>query len=374
MPNIIFKKMIVHKLINKPTAKKEVFCSIQSEDGMRKEATVLDITGEKWRMICDEGPYLDGADSAPPPLAYFSAGMAFGFISQLNLLAEESDVLIEDYQIVQDNYYTIEGSAMRGTMISGGLPVDVQVNISTKASKEKIQQLLEQAKAQNPVYAYLETNLKNKFQLFHNKQDLNIDDATKGFQPQSLSNDYAVGQDFNSREAIVSKQKQVETLFNVEGGKGAALKETQKRTLHIRAITTPHDDGLAKTQIQIFKPLGSTFEFLCDLPKRIGGNLRTPSSLAYASAGIGFCFMTQIGRYAKIKKYALKGYSIDQATSFTIHKNRSEVHPITTTTHIFSDYSDDTAKEILKMSEQTCFLHGAMKEEHPTNFDIKYKV
>jgi uncharacterized OsmC-like protein len=79
--------------------------------------------------------------------------------------------------------------------------------------------------------------------------------------------------------------------------------------------------------------------------------------------------MTQIGRYAKIKKYTLQDYRIDQLTSFDIQWGQSEIHPITTATHITSDYTDEVAKDILKMSEQTCFLHGAMKKEHPINFE-----
>ncbi len=363
----------VQKLIRKSTNKKEIQCSIRSEDGMRKEAIVRDITGEKWKLICDEGPYLNGADTAPPPLAYFSAGMAFGFISQLNLLAEESDILIKDYQIIQDNYYTIEGSAIKGTMISGGMPVDVKINISANASNERLQKLIQQAKAQNPVYAYLETNLKNGFELIHNgKVILDPKNENQVVVDDELTNPehFSEGHDYNMLEPIVSKETQVETLFDVEGGKGESLKESQKRTLHIRAITTPNKDGLAKTQVQVFKPLGSTFQFLCDLPKRIGGELSTPSSLAYASAGIGFCFMTQIGRYAKIKKYNLDDYRIEQANYFTIDEGGAKVHPIQTDTHIDSNHSDEIAKDILKMSEQTCFLHGAMKEEHAINFEL----
>lgn len=363
---------IARKVIKKPDSQKRIHCSIHSEDGMRKEATVEDITGEKWRIICDEGPYLNGADSAPPPLAYFSAGMAFGFVSQLNLIAEETQIHIEDYEIIQDNYYTIEGSAVRGTMISGGLPVDVQINITSSAPKQVIAELIEQAKNQNPVYQYIESQLENAFQLYHNKTL--ISESERFFRDQMQSTEFsdynAWGHDLNSSEFIVSKQEQVETLFDVEGGKGTALKESQKRKLHIRAITRPYKDGLAKTQVQIFKPLGSTFQFICDLPKRIGGQLRTPSSLAYASAGIGFCFMTQIGRYAKIKKYGLDGYSVDQLTNFAISESHSKVFPIQTATHINSKYDDHIAAEILKMSEQTCFLHGAMKEKHQVNFTI----
>ncbi len=362
---------IVHKIHPLSTSKKEIICSIVSEDGMRKEATVLDFTGETWKIICDEGPYLNGADSAPPPLAYFSAGMAFGFISQLNLLAEETGILIEDYSIIQDNYYTIEGSAMRGTMISGGLPVDVKIDIKSTSKPAEIEQLIKKAKAQNPIYRYLDTQLKNGFQLFHNDQKIAVSLVTPSTEtiPNLVTNgSYIIGQDFNKTETIVSKQKQVATLFNVAGGKADSLKESQKRMLHIRAITTPFEDGLAETKVQIFKPLGSTFQFLCDLPTSIGGAMRTPSSLAYASAGIGFCFMTQIGRYAKIKKYDLAGYQVEQVTNFEIEAAQSRVLPINTITHIQSDLSDEIAEDILKMSEQTCFLHGAIKGQHEIRF------
>jgi hypothetical protein len=33
--------------------------------------------GSRWAMQCDEGTRIGGDDSAPPPLAYFSAGLAF---------------------------------------------------------------------------------------------------------------------------------------------------------------------------------------------------------------------------------------------------------------------------------------------------------
>ena len=364
---------IVHKIHPQSTSTKEVICSIVAGESMRKEATLLDFTGEKWSMVCDEGPYLNGADSAPPPLAYFSAGMAFGFVSQLNLLAEEMGILIEDFAIIQDNYYTIEGSAIRGTMISGGLPVDVKIDIKAKVNEGKIAQLIQQAKAQNPVYRYLDTPLENGFQLFHNDQRIGLS-KLKEFQQTipagSINGRYIIGQDGNKENVIVSKQEQVETLFNVAGGKGASLKESQKRTLHIRAITTPFEDGMAETKIQIFKPLGSTFQFLCDLPTSIGGELRTPSSLAYASAGVGFCFMTQIGRYSKIKKYDLRGYRIEQVSNFEIENGESKALPINTTTYLASALSDDIAENILNMSEQTCFLHGAMKEELAVKFDV----
>jgi hypothetical protein len=50
--------------------------------GQRKTAEVWsEASGQRWssrwHIECDEGTHLGGADSAPPPLAYFSAAVAF---------------------------------------------------------------------------------------------------------------------------------------------------------------------------------------------------------------------------------------------------------------------------------------------------------
>jgi hypothetical protein len=48
-------------------------------EGMKKEAVVTleQPVGSVYRMRCDEGAYLAGDDTAPPPLSYFSAAIAF---------------------------------------------------------------------------------------------------------------------------------------------------------------------------------------------------------------------------------------------------------------------------------------------------------
>lgn len=33
--------------------------------------------GREFTIFCDEGPYLDGDDTAPPPLAYLSSSLGF---------------------------------------------------------------------------------------------------------------------------------------------------------------------------------------------------------------------------------------------------------------------------------------------------------
>ena len=51
----------------------------ESAGGMKKRAVVTleQPVGSTWQVMCDEGAYLAGEDTAPPPLAYFSVGIAF---------------------------------------------------------------------------------------------------------------------------------------------------------------------------------------------------------------------------------------------------------------------------------------------------------
>lgn len=64
-----------------PHQDRELKITLEAEslDGMKKKAvvTLVQPEGSTFSIICDEGAYLDGEDTAPPPLAYFSAAIAF---------------------------------------------------------------------------------------------------------------------------------------------------------------------------------------------------------------------------------------------------------------------------------------------------------
>ena len=64
-----------------PHQDRELRVAIEAEsmEGMRKRAVVtLEAPeGSTFEIICDEGSYLGGEDTAPPPLSYFSVGIAF---------------------------------------------------------------------------------------------------------------------------------------------------------------------------------------------------------------------------------------------------------------------------------------------------------
>lgn len=64
-----------------PVQDRELRVLVEAEtlEGMKKRAAVTleQPVGSTWSILCDEGAYLNGEDTAPPPLVYFSAAVAF---------------------------------------------------------------------------------------------------------------------------------------------------------------------------------------------------------------------------------------------------------------------------------------------------------
>ena len=158
---------------------------------------------------------------------------------------------------------------------------------------------------------------------------------------------------------------------------GDSLKEEQDRILHVRGICTLREDGVKQVEQHLFNPHGSIFHFLCDEAPVNGGKGLAPDAASYISAGIGFCFMTQFGRYAKIVKKDLQEYRIIQDTHFSLGGasggtgKAGTADPIETHVHLVSGEDDEFARTILDMSEQTCFLHAFCKADLKTRLSIE---
>ena len=62
-----------------PGTRREIVIQVDAETMERqlKRAIGQGGTGSAFEIYCDEGAALGGDDSAPPPLMYFSAGVAF---------------------------------------------------------------------------------------------------------------------------------------------------------------------------------------------------------------------------------------------------------------------------------------------------------
>lgn len=65
----------------RPVQKRDIAIAVDARAvvNQRKEArvSVVQPPGDTFEIACDEGEYLGGDNTAPPPLAYFSSALAF---------------------------------------------------------------------------------------------------------------------------------------------------------------------------------------------------------------------------------------------------------------------------------------------------------
>ena len=335
---------------------------------MQKEAIISnDATGCCWRMVCDEGPYLNGTDLAPFPLAFFTAGLVTSIVTTFIALLRQRGVRFEYVEITQDNRYTMEGSAIRGTMSGDAMPVvlglvtDADLDDSGKAD------LLRTAVATSSACGLLRGTLNNSFSLTHNNQVIATRrvEAANSSPPEApaVFDDMRPVEPPDFAENIIERRQSAQVVFGVEGGAGSSLQPEQKRVLHVRGICTLRDDGLLEVTTQLFKPLGSVFRFLAK--SALEPSVIAPTGLDYMSAGVAFCYMTQLGRYAEIVKKPIRRYRLIQDTGFGPGGN---AEPILTHCYLDTDEDNVFARTLVDMGEQTCFLHAACRSS--VEFDI----
>ncbi len=346
-------------------------------EGMQKEALLLDLgTSSGWRMVSDEGPYLNGTDLAPFPLAFFASGMAFSYLNRVVRLAQAQSIDLKSLSLHQDNYYTMQGSALRGDMIGGGRPVEMAVQVRAEAPNDQLASLLERAAPSCPAHAYMRHELQNTFHLASNGQRLTparVSPSPAEPQPDPAPDldSAAPAPGWNEETDIIEKVRSAEALKGVEGGAGSSLQTEQKRTLHVKSEAGLRADGLLVAEVTLLKPIGSTFRFRSDRSGR-----QAPPPLSYLAAGIGFCYLTQLGRYAQIVKIDLQGYRVVQDNFFQREAGdepTAVVRPAPVDTHLFLDLEADAeaAERLLWMGERTCFLHASMRDSYPSRISAE---
>lgn len=338
--------------------------------GMQKEALVVNgATGRSWRLVSDEGPYLAGHDQAPCPLCTFIAGMVASYMNEVMALARSRDLVVDDLALTLSNFYSMEGSALRGTMLGGATNPELQVEISADADSGDLEDLVRQAVVSSPVHGLLSGENHSLFTLSWNGDQIPVGEvAPLDSGPHPDPRDvFEKAQIASARVAddLMVKVKPADQVEGVAGGVNTSLQESQSRTLHVQARGTFRDDGVKVIHENLFRPIGSEFKFLSDEAPEAGGEGLAPDALSYIAAGIGFCFMTQFGRYASITKKQLDEYRIVQDTHFASGADGTpgRAAPVETHVYLITPEGEDFARKTLDMGERTCFLHATCRTD-----------
>ncbi len=341
----------------------------RSLSDMQKEGLAFNTrSGSTWRLASDEGAYLAGLDEAPCPLSFLTTGMVCSYLEEILALARKRGLDPGRITLVQDNYYTMRGSALRGTMTGGARNIELELKLESASGDDaQWQSLVQDAVSASPLNGLMRGEKPSFFSLTHNGKVITPAKAKALANPEPPSADdifdQSVPKSGDWSGLILRNGMSPETEETVTRG-GDSLREEQDRVLHVRGICRLREDGVKQVEQQLFNPHGSIFHFLCEEGAANGGKGRAPDAASYIAAGIGFCFMTQLGRYAKILKKGLLEYRIVQDIHFSLGGASAGTgqaglaDPVETHVYLTSGEDDDFARAMLDMGEQTCFLHA----------------
>lgn len=348
---------------------------VRSLSGFQKEALVRSAkTGRTWRLVSDEGPYLNGHDAAPCPLAFLSTGMAASYLNEITALAELRGVELRKLRLIQNNYYTMRGSMPKRTMVGGSEPIELEVEVDCDLDDAALNGLLMDAVHASPLNGLMRGKLESLFKLSKNGSELAPAKAVEldGALFPDPGDHFATSEPNESDIELVGPVGPTPKKEVPQGTSAAAgsLADEQNRRLNIGAIATLREDGMKDIQQMQYSPWGTSFRFLSS------EDGRAPDANSLISAGIGFCFMTQFGRFASMLKLDLPDYRIVQDTHFSLGGasggtgKAGEADPIETHCYLETSEDDTVAQEMLDMSEQTCFLHAFCRTEMKTKLKI----
>ena len=348
---------------------------VRSLSGFQKEALVRSAkTGETWRLVSDEGPYLNGHDAAPCPLAFLSSGMAASFMNEIIALAKIQNVEIRKKKLRKDNYYTMKGSMPKRTLIGGAENIDLQVEIDCDLDDTALNEFLINATYASPLNGLMRGQLESLFKLGKNNVELptakvaELDGALFPDPGNHFAKSKANSSDLALMKPVGPTPK--EDVVMGTSSAGGSMAEEQDRRLNIGAVAIMREDGIKEIQQMQYSPYGTSFRFLSS------EDGRAPDANSLISAGIGFCFMTQSGRFVSMLKLDLPDYRIVQDTHFSLGGasgdtgKAGEADSIETHVYLETSESDATAQEMLDMSEQTCFLHAFCRTDLKTKLKV----
>ncbi len=349
---------------------------VRSLGGMQKEALVINAaTGTAWRFACDEGEHLGGFNKAPNPLTYLSAGMIASYMNEVVALAEQRQIELRDLELVLENKYYREGDFRKGTMNSAVMPPELTVNCEADCDDAELQTLLYEAVAAAPLNGLARGEHPSLFTLVHNGKVLTPSAVT----PLDMEPFRNPGDNFPNLERLANSPAVPDLVLFMreEGPAYEAFLNTRTATdaergdisnLHMHTSCVLREDGVKHIMKEQYGPEAPSWEFLSS------EDGRAPDAASLISAGIGLCFMTQMGRFSKMAKLPLTGYSVIQDTHFSLGGasggtgQAAVAQPVETHVYLDTDADDDTAQKILEVGERTCFLHAFCRD------DLKPKV
>jgi hypothetical protein len=332
--------------------------------GHQREAVVTEgAGGSAWRVTSDEGLHLKGTDLAPFPFGFFNAGLQGDLFHRIRSAAVAGGIAVDQLEIDLTNEYWLTGSFALGTARGYAEPTQVEVRIRSEASQAVILKLVNDAVVASPAMAFLRAALTSTFALYINgkrRQIAGVVNSTARDALDPLATQFNAGRRQNGmdeRPNWIEKTGQREVGTPVLAPPGTTTRIVRK----VKGRGQLVDPG-GMTEMETWLELPGMSHFVFRTDASVSG--RAPSGLALMSAGLAFCYLTQVARYIECLKLRIGGVRLVQYSPYALTAE-SGSGPMTALaepidTHLFLDgeATDETHENLLTMAARTCFLHA----------------
>jgi hypothetical protein len=338
--------------------------------GHQKEALVSEgAQGSAWRLSSDEGKHLRGSDLAPFPLGFFNAGLQGDLYGRIRALAAGRGIALDQVEIRLANHYWLTGSFIHGTGEGHAEAPDIDVRVHSSAPAETITALVVGAMDASPAIALLRTPLTgNTFALYVNGRRRAVagvasspgDDAVDPYRvypyaPRPLDPD--------GRRDVIEKTGEVEQGTLEPAGPTV----TNKLIRNVLGEGRIGGDGLFAVDTWLGMPGTTHYRLRCDESSTDAA----PAGLALLSAGIAFCYMTQLSRYIENMKMNIRRVRLVQFNPY-LAGARAVAEPVDTHLFLDGEAPEETHLQLLTIAARTCYLHATCKTPVEPNLRITH--
>jgi uncharacterized OsmC-like protein len=323
-------------------------------------------TGSVWRLTTDEGNHLGGDDIAPFPLGFYNAGLVGDVYNRLLAIARARGIAIERLNVDLNNAYWMTGSFVRGDAVGNAEPTTIAVRVRSSSGAADVRKLVADAIKASPAVDGLRRALKNTFAIYVNGRRRDVTTMTPSTAPDATD----PFRTYSKPPAPLASSNEIDDIIWKTGEirEGVVQKAPSGTTGKIIRNIIGHGElldptGITETDSALEMPGVSHFKFKTD--ERPDAE-QAPSGLALASAGIVFCYMTQIARFIEHREYNIRGVRLVQYTPYSLSGSIADgswtgrQEPVDTHLFLSGDESDETHEQLMRIGAGMCYLHASL--------------
>jgi hypothetical protein len=265
---------------------------------------------------------------------------------------------LDAVEISVANHYWLTGSFIHGTGEGHAEAPDIELRVRSGAATDTIRALVAAALDASPAIALLRTPLTgNTFALYINGRRRDVAGVANSASADA-DDPYRVYAHAPRPLEPHARRDLIEKTGEVEQGtpEPASPTVTNKLIRNVLGAGQSLADGMYATDAWLGMPGTSHFRLLSDE----GSSDAAPCGLALLSAGIAFCYMTQLSRYIENMKLNIRGVRLVQRNPYIAGTNAA-AEPIDTHLFLNGEAPEESHRQLLTIAARTCYLHAASK-------------